>query len=735
MKKALLLILLLLSINAFAQNKFSKSRHQSVTFKSIKDVSGSIKDEGLRTSNVYSENNSEQTGSNQKRMQRSVIQVNDSIYKWKLDTSSLAWYIYSKHINAFDANGNQISNIIQYWNDSNLVWENNTKYIWTFDANSNQTSRISQNWNDSSLVWVNSYYWTQAFDINNFKTVYIGRNWDDSLLSWVNSFRESYTYDANNNLTVDSLQNWNGNSWRNSSIYILTYDASNNLICKIHQGLNTGIPINQTKKTYTYDVNNNQIGEQWESWVNDSIWRNSCLYAWTYDASNNQTGLIEQNWYVAGNIWYNSYKDSLIYDASNNLVIMLHKHWNGVDSTWDNSTQENSSYDVSNNKISIFKQNWNGTTWVNNRQSDYTYDVSNFMKSSSVKGWNSTGTAYTSGDSAYYYYNTEAVWPGDANNDSIVDNNDLLPIGLYYGTSGIARDSISNLWMGQLCAQWPAMQADSTNMKHADSNGDGIVNSSDTVAINLNYGLTVGSKKKIIHNEKSVTSLSIVPSASFFYGGDTARFDVIVGDVLNPVNALYGIAYDIHVDPVFIESGTMKFEHTSSWLGNPFSDALSVAKIFESPGNIENAIVRTDHADQTGYGKIGEFEFVIEPSVAYIDTLHILISYYNAVDATGQPVSFTVIDTAVVIFPVTTSILQNALSDVSFYPNPVNSTLHMRLQQNSKIEILDIKGLLITTINDCGKEVTIDVGNLSSGVYIIKAESDKDIFINKFIKE
>src|SRR5690606_19973937 len=46
------------------------------------------------------------------------------------------------------------------------------------------------------------------------------------------------------------------------------------------------------------------------------------------------------------------------------------------------------------------------------------------------------------------------VWPGDANDDLIANNLDLLPIGLYYGASELQRDSVSNLWIGHASLYW-----------------------------------------------------------------------------------------------------------------------------------------------------------------------------------------------------------------------------------------------------------------------------------------
>ncbi len=72
---------------------------------------------------------------------------------------------------------------------------------------------------------------------------------------------------------------------------------------------------------------------------------------------------------------------------------------------------------------------------------------------------------------------------------------------------------------------------------------------------------------------------------------------------------------------------------------------------------------------------------------------------------------------------------------IGIYPNPATNNITIEIQQKSEIEILNINGQIIKTIDNNDAKTTIDLGNLSSGVYILKAKTDKGIAIKKFIKE
>ncbi len=73
-------------------------------------------------------------------------------------------------------------------------------------------------------------------------------------------------------------------------------------------------------------------------------------------------------------------------------------------------------------------------------------------------------------------------------------------------------------------------------------------------------------------------------------------------------------------------------------------------------------------------------------------------------------------------------------STISIYPNPATDNLTIVSSQKVIIQIFSIEGQMMKTINDNDEETTIDVTNFSSGVYVIKAITDKGVTIKKFIK-
>jgi len=79
-------------------------------------------------------------------------------------------------------------------------------------------------------------------------------------------------------------------------------------------------------------------------------------------------------------------------------------------------------------------------------------------------------------------------------------------------------------------------------------------------------------------------------------------------------------------------------------------------------------------------------------------------------------------------------LIQNT-NAISIFPNPTTDKFTIILPEKAIIEILNIEGKIIESKKVNDSQINIDVSYFSSGVYIIKAITDKGIAINKLIKK
>jgi hypothetical protein len=75
-----------------------------------------------------------------------------------------------------------------------------------------------------------------------------------------------------------------------------------------------------------------------------------------------------------------------------------------------------------------------------------------------------------------------AVWPGDTNDDGVVDARDLFPIGIFFGLEGPPRSSASLKWNAQEAPDW-----DDNRAARADADGNGRVDAEDVRALVENW--------------------------------------------------------------------------------------------------------------------------------------------------------------------------------------------------------------------------------------------------------
>jgi photosystem II stability/assembly factor-like uncharacterized protein len=109
------------------------------------------------------------------------------------------------------------------------------------------------------------------------------------------------------------------------------------------------------------------------------------------------------------------------------------------------------------------------------------------------------------------------------------------------------------------------------------------------------------------------------------------------------------------------------------------------------------------------------------------------VGYITAITYSGAYAYTLVLKTA--IGPNSEGDIQLKESALNFYPNPASTNLTIEISQKSEIEISNIDGQIIKTLNLNENHRSIDISHLSKGIYIIKAKTDKTIVTKIFIKQ
>jgi len=82
----------------------------------------------------------------------------------------------------------------------------------------------------------------------------------------------------------------------------------------------------------------------------------------------------------------------------------------------------------------------------------------------------------------------------------------------------------------------------------------------------------------------------------------------------------------------------------------------------------------------------------------------------------------------------TSEVAENTLQSVNIYPNPAKDNIEVIGLNNGTVDIINIQGQIVKSFNTFNS-TTIDISDLSSGVYSIRIKTDDGILVKKMIKQ
>jgi hypothetical protein len=85
---------------------------------------------------------------------------------------------------------------------------------------------------------------------------------------------------------------------------------------------------------------------------------------------------------------------------------------------------------------------------------------------------------------------------------------------------------------------------------------------------------------------------------------------------------------------------------------------------------------------------------------------------------------------------ITVGVNENSLNNrVNIYPNPANTKIEILTSKKSEIEILNIEGQILKSMNANETNTTIDISAFARGMFFVYVRTENGIAIKKFIKE
>jgi hypothetical protein len=342
------------------------------------------------------------------------------------------------------------------------------------------------------------------------------------------------------------------------------------------------------------------------------------------------------------------------------------------------------------------------------------------------------------------FVDSACVWPGDANFDKKANIKDLLAIGIAYKDTGSKRTDTTIQWYAHPAYDWNKSFKSGANQKHADCNGDGVVDSLDLKAIILNYGKTHLKTSLSGSGNSSDPALSLYIAKDSVTVKDTFNIDISLGTKTVPVKNIYGLCFSISYDPTGINTSKgIKTDFSKCWLGTPGKDLLYLVHNDTTNGVIDIGISRNDHKSVSGYGSIGTLSVITPDNVAgkreVRKELIFGINQVQAIDNLENDVPLFVIEDSVLLYEIKNGIAPdvNSVSRIKIYPNPATTTIHIESEESviTGIKIYNVFGEeVLNRFTKPGYQADADLSTLSPGIYLLNVITDRGNYRSRIVK-
>jgi len=310
------------------------------------------------------------------------------------------------------------------------------------------------------------------------------------------------------------------------------------------------------------------------------------------------------------------------------------------------------------------------------------------------------------------------VWAGDTNNDGTVNEQDVLPLAIYWGTRGPNAVYSSTTWEPRPAEEWIPPAA-----TYADANGDGRINQNDLRPVGINFGQT----RTVEKLPESSTPIAALTLDRLNFGEEVSFY--LISD---RVQFLSGISFNLTVEGIGQAAWQLASIETLEWSEGWAAENRMIEFTTKRDNQISAAFAHKGVVEPENSSAF--VRVTIRALTNWADHPTVTLNRISMVDGreTYEPgqVSLSLERDAEFREPITelpesTLLLQN-------YPNPFNPTTQIEYTLSSpgnvRIDVYNAIGRKVATILNEARpagEYTLqfDGSNLSSGIYYYRMET------------
>jgi len=213
------------------------------------------------------------------------------------------------------------------------------------------------------------------------------------------------------------------------------------------------------------------------------------------------------------------------------------------------------------------------------------------------------------------------LWPGDVNNNGIVNGVDVLFWGIAYNNGGAPRPNATTNWQAQpVTDMWANYFPGNVNFAFADGDGNGSVGMADlNAAIGSNYAQTHGFITPEGYNNGQTglnTPLLVESPMTSATPGMRVDFKINLGSAVLPANLFHGISFTMRFNEEFVKANGVVFQPAQdAWYDPDGANSTYFFKVNDNTGLAEVTITRLNQTNVNGYGNLGIISLIIDDNL------------------------------------------------------------------------------------------------------------------------
>ena len=209
-----------------------------------------------------------------------------------------------------------------------------------------------------------------------------------------------------------------------------------------------------------------------------------------------------------------------------------------------------------------------------------------------------------------------------------------------------------------------------------------------------------------------------------------ADTDITTLTLTGPSNAWFAIGFgnlDMGGTDVFRTNGSTIVDAYSSGNALPAQDASQDWTLVSNTVSGSNRTIVATRANNTGDSD----DHIFSASAGSLSVIYAKGNSTSYAYHGGANRGFTTLS-------VTLGIPENNLLSFEMYPNPASDVLTVQLPtgtEKAEVSVFDYTGRLVSSKTISSNDSTLDVQNISKGIYIIRVATNSKIGVQRFIKK